>query len=332
MKLSNELKVGLLAVVALALLIIGFNFLKGKDLFKRGTHIYAVFKDLGTLEKSNQVKISGLPVGTVYDLSPKDKDVSGIVVTINLTRDVNIPKNSVAFITAGLVGSSYIVIERGNSSEYLQAGDTLLTRVENGFLGDVQSQINPTLAKVREAIDSLKVTLGGINRIFDPATKNNLQAMIANLHEATSSLKEMLNTQHGALARTLDNAASISENLKKNNDSITATISHTKRLTQKLADLNLQQTLDSARGALAELRKTLAKANSTSGTLGALLNDRQLYNKLNDAVLSAEILMDDLRVHPKRYVNLSIFGKKDKTGPLSSPTRKDSLGGSGGHP
>lgn len=323
MKLSNELKVGVLAVVALALLIIGFNFLKGKDVFGHGKKIYAVFTDLGSLEKSNQVKIKGLPVGTVYNLSPKDKDVSGVIVTINLTRDVNIPKNSVAYISAGLVGSSFIVIEKGDAKDYAQDGDTIQTRIDNGFLGDVKSQVNPTLVKVRDAIDSLKIVLGGVNRLFDPATKNNIQGMIANLNDATASLKTMLDTTNGPLARTLSNTASITGNLKKNNDSITATINNAKRLTEKFANLNLQQTVDSAKAALTELKTTLAKVNSTNGTIGALLNDKKLYNKLNDAILSAELLMDDLRVHPKRYVNLSLFGKKDKTGPLNSPMRKD---------
>src|SRR5437868_4873195 len=119
MKINNETKVGVLAVVALALLITGFNFLKGKNVFSPSANIYAVFSDLGPLEKSNQVKINGLPIGTVYTMAPKDKDVSGIVVTINLTKDVNIPKNSVAYITSSLVGAAYITVEKGDSKEYI---------------------------------------------------------------------------------------------------------------------------------------------------------------------------------------------------------------------
>ncbi|MES1216425.1 MAG: MlaD family protein, partial [Bacteroidota bacterium] len=140
MKINNETKVGVLAVVALTLLIVGFNYLKGKNVFSHSSNIYAVFTDLGTLEKSNPVKINGLSIGTVYTLTQKDKDLTGIVVTINLTRDVNIPKNSVGYISAGLIGASTLVIEKGNSTEFLKDGDTLLTRVDNGFFGDVKSQ------------------------------------------------------------------------------------------------------------------------------------------------------------------------------------------------
>jgi phospholipid/cholesterol/gamma-HCH transport system substrate-binding protein len=160
MKISNETKVGVLTITALTLLILGFNFLKGKDLFNRSKKIYAVFTDLGTLEKSNEVKINGLPIGKVYNLTEKDIDVTGIVVTINLSRVVNIPKNSIAYISSGLVGSSSIIIEKGDAKEYLKPGDTLLTRLDNGILGDVKAQLNPTLNKVRGTLDSLSTVLG----------------------------------------------------------------------------------------------------------------------------------------------------------------------------
>src|SRR5215510_4377752 len=111
MKISNETKVGLLTIAALTVLIIGFNFLKGKDLFNRTKKIYAVFGKLGSLARSNEVKINGYTVGTVYAFEPTDKNLTGIKVTISLTEDVNIPANSVAFISAGLIGSSNITIE-----------------------------------------------------------------------------------------------------------------------------------------------------------------------------------------------------------------------------
>jgi len=145
--------------------------LKGKDIFNRSDKIYAVFSDLGTLEKSNEVKINGLQIGAVYDKKERDKDVSGIVVTINLSRDVNIPDNSVAYISSSLVGSSYIVIERGSSTNYLKPGDTLQTRQETGILGDVKAQLNPTLARVKDVLDSLKGTLNGVNRLFNSKKK-----------------------------------------------------------------------------------------------------------------------------------------------------------------
>src|SRR4028118_1806753 len=107
MKISNEIKVGILSIVAILVLVFGFNFLKGKTLFGKAPTLYAVFNDLGSLEKSNQVRINGLPIGTVFDFVPTDKEVNGITVEIHLTMDVNIPENSVAFIDGSPLGASF---------------------------------------------------------------------------------------------------------------------------------------------------------------------------------------------------------------------------------
>lgn len=325
MKISNETKVGVLTISALTILILGFNFLKGKNLFSKSRKIYAVFSDLGTLEKSNEVKINGLPIGAVYDKKELDKDVSAIVVTISLSREVNIPDNSVAYIGSSLVGSSYIVIEKGNSTKYLKLGDTLKTRTENGILGDMKAQINPTLSKVRDVLDSLKGTLSGVNQIFSAENKGNLMQTMANLNRASKALDGLLDNETGPLAKTLNNASEITTELKKNTDNINSTISNAKLASEKLAALQLQPTIDSLNVMISQMKATAAKIVNNEGTLGALINDRSLYNKLKDAILSAEILMDDLRTNPKRYVNLSIFGKKDKYGPITSPAKKDSI-------
>jgi phospholipid/cholesterol/gamma-HCH transport system substrate-binding protein len=322
MSISNETKVGLLTVIALALLFIGFNYLKGKDVFQRQFLIHAVFKELGTLEKSNEVKINGLAVGTVYSKKELDKDVSAIVVTINLTRDINIPKNSVAYIASELVGSSFIVIERGDSKELLQSGDTLKTRVETGLLGDVKAQLNPTVAKVQEVLDELQGSLKAINATLSPAARADLQATMANLNRSTAGLSSFMNPEAGTLARTLNNIEQITQNLRNNNDRIGRTLQNAESASENLAKLSIQPAIDSLSSALSEVRETLRKLTAPQGTLGALVSDDGLYKKLNDAILSAEILMDDLRTHPKRYVNLSVFGKKDKSGPLTAPAQK----------
>jgi phospholipid/cholesterol/gamma-HCH transport system substrate-binding protein len=327
MKINNETKVGILTIVALIMLILGFNFLKGKDLFNSTKKIYAVFPKLGSLVKSNEVKINGLTVGTVYALEETDKNVSGIRVTISLTRDVNIPTNSVAYINASLVGlgAANIIIEKGNASTYLKNGDILNTRIDEGLFGGLTSEVAPTLSKIRNALDSVNRVFSNINTVFDAGAKNNLQHTIANLTLASYSLNKLLDAEKGPLASTLNNVNSITGNLKKNNDSITAIMSNTKKFTEKLAGLDLKQTMDTLQATVSLLKATIAKIASKDGSLGALINDRALYNKLNDAVLSAEILIDDLRAHPKRYVNLSVFGKKDKGGALTSPAIKDTI-------
>jgi phospholipid/cholesterol/gamma-HCH transport system substrate-binding protein len=148
MKISNETKVGVLTIVALTILIVGFNFLKGKNIFSNEKHLYAVFNELGSLKKSNEVKINGLPVGVVYNYTEIDKNLSGIIVTITLKRDVNIPRDSKATIESELLGSTYVNVAKGSSNEYLRDGDTLVTDLASSFLGDVKAQINPTLVLV----------------------------------------------------------------------------------------------------------------------------------------------------------------------------------------
>jgi phospholipid/cholesterol/gamma-HCH transport system substrate-binding protein len=325
MKISNEAKVGILTLVALTFLIVGFNFLKGKNIFNKEKHLYAVFGELGSLKKSNEVKINGLPIGTVYNYTEIDKNLSGIIVTITLKRDVNIPKNSIATIESELLGSTYINISKGDLEDYLADGDTLVTNRASSLLGDVKAQINPTLGKIREAIDSLKMVLSSVNNIFEKDTKGNIQEIIANLKTATVSLKTLFDTENGALAGTLNNVSAITENLKKNNDSITATISSIKRTADKFSALEIQPVIDSLQNTITTLGQLVSKINSNDGTLGLLMNDRKLYDQLNETILSAELLLDDLRVHPKRYTGSIIFNRKDKTGPLTSPTNKDSI-------
>ncbi len=325
MKINNETKVGILTITALTLLILGFNFLKGKDILNKRKKIYASFNDLGSLSKSNEVKINGYVIGSVYALEVKDKNMSGIVATITLTEDVNIPRDSKALISSPLVGASYIVIERGTDSIFLKPGDTLVTRVDVGILDDVKAQLTPTLTKVRSTLDSLNTVFGSITGIINSEAKTNLQQTLANLNRASSSLTGMLDNQTGALAKTLNNAQAITESLKGNTADISATIGNAKKASEKLAALELQPTIDSLNLMISQLKATVAKISSKDGTLGALINDKTLYNKLNDVILSAEILMDDLRIHPKRYVNISVFGKKDKTGPITSPAKKDSI-------
>src|SRR4051794_19810585 len=115
MKLSNETKVGILAIAAIVILVLGFNFLKGNNIFSNPPVLYAKFTEIGSLEKSNQVKINGLPVGTVYAVKQADKRVDFIIVEIHLSRDILIPDNSIAFIDASILGSAIINVEKGNS-------------------------------------------------------------------------------------------------------------------------------------------------------------------------------------------------------------------------
>lgn len=331
MKITNEVKIGILAIAAIVVLVIGFNFLKGASVFSKPNAIFARFTEIGTLEKSNQVKINGLAVGTVHNIRSADEEVNSIIVEIHLDDHISVPKNSIAFIDGSVLGSAYINIEKGPAKTYLQRGDTISTRVDMSLLSDLKAQVAPTITRLNETFDSLKVTIGGLNSLFDPNTKNNLRNLITNLTLSSAELAQLLDIQSGALAQSMGNINSITGNLARNNDAITSSIRNVEVTTSRLANANIEGTVAALQATINEMKNTISRFNTNNGTLGLLMNDRKLYddlegsvNRLNQTMLSAEILFDDLRLHPKRYLNFSLIGGKNKGEPITSPAAKDS--------
>lgn len=319
MKISNETKVGALTAIAITLLILGFNFLKGKTVFVKTFEINAVFGSVEGLSASNAVMINGLQVGKVYKMEETDANLTGIKVIMNLTKKINIPKNSLAHINSSLLGNTSIVIDLGNSTEYLKSGETLQTNMELGLLQQVKGSLDPSLAKINIALSSLDSVLQLIGGIFDPRTQNNFQTIFANLAVSTAHLNTLLNAQTGALSKTLSNASAFTDNLNKNNDTITQIFSNLKTTTDKFANLELQQTLTKLQSVVTDLSATLGKVNSNEGTLGLLMNDKSLYTNLNSTANSLNVLLQDFRIHPRRYTGGLVFGKKDKSAPLMTP-------------
>lgn len=332
MKISNEAKVGLLAVAAIVVLIIGFNFLKGRSVFSKPFILYAKFPDIGSLEKSNQVRINGLTVGTVREFKPADKEVNNIIVELQIDKGIAVPRNSVALIDGSVLGSSFINIHSGDLNGYLESGDTITTRLDMSLLSDLKAQVAPTLTRLNETFDSLKLVIGGLNSIFDPGTKNNLRDLIGNLTVTSGELAQLLDVQRGAMAQTLANLNSVTGNLARNNDVINSSLRNVEVTTSRLASANIEGVVSALQSTIGELQSTINRVNTNNGTLGLLMNDRQLYdklsgvsNRLDKVALSAEILFDDIRVHPKRYVNISVFPGKRGAEPITSPAPKDTL-------
>lgn len=325
MKISNEVKVGILAVVAIVALIVGFRFLKAKDIFNRTPKLHAIFKSVGGLEKANFVKINGLTVGSVYAMEPADENVTAVKVTLSITEKVNIPSNSVAYIEGSLLGSSNVIIELGDATTNLKDGDVIQTKEEAGLLGNLSSEAKPLISKVRNAADTATLLLSNFNNILNPATQHELQATIANLSRSTAALNALLNSLNQPLSSTMENMNAITSNIKNQNKAIEGILNNANTFTNDLKQLQLQRTIDSLNATISDLRTTITGISDPNGSLGALMHDRKMYNKLNDVLLSLEILLDDIRVHPKRYVNISVFGKKNKSGELTAPAIKDSV-------
>lgn len=320
MKISNETKIGVLAVVAVVALILGFNYLKGSSLFQHTKKLYAVFDNVEGMELSNAVQIDGLQVGNVSAINESDKDLSrGIVVTITLKKDVHIPKNSIGVINSGLISSASIVIKKGDDNQYLNDGDTLLTQQKSNLFAQVEQSVNPVILKLGGTLTSLDSLIEVIGSMFDPRLKNNLASIVANVAASTAQLQIMLNAQTGALAQSLKNLNEFTANLNRNNDHINHTMENVEKTTANLAEAKIPEAVQNLQSTINELKSLIVKIGSNNGSLGLLMNDKRLYQDLDGSARSLNILLDDLRLHPKRYVNISVFGKKDKSGPLMSP-------------
>jgi phospholipid/cholesterol/gamma-HCH transport system substrate-binding protein len=325
MKISNETKVGALTAIAITLLILGFNFLKGKSFFKTGDFLYAKFADAKGLQKSNPVFVSGYQIGTVYDME-NDESLTHILVTVKLNRNYKIPDNSQAFVRENTLGINSIQINLGDSKSFFKSNDTIATINSESLLGSITNQLSPLSDQLKNTLSSLNKVLSNIDSIFNPEAKNNLQQVIANvaqttksLHESSLSLQAMLDKENGSITQSLNNVNTFTGNLAKNNYKIDSILTDVQVTTKKLSKVDFENSLNELKKAATELNATIAKINSSQGSLGALLNDKTLYNNLNNTVRSANILMDDLRIHPKRYVNISVFGKKDNSQPLTAP-------------
>lgn len=320
MKLSNETKIGALALAAIIILIVGFYYLKGRNLFNRPKRLYAVFHKVDGLAVANPTIINGLQIGTVYEMEEKDEKLDSIIVTINLEKkDIKIPVNSLAYINKDLLGTASLSIELGNATTYIEDGGTLNTRITTGLAEEVKASLNPALNKVNGTLESLDSLIEVVGGTFDPSTKSNFQRIVSNLTVTTASLQALLNAQTGMLARSLNNLNDVTSNLAGNKETINRTFTNLDSTTAKLARLNLDQTLTNLNSAVIQLDSIVAKANNPNGSLGLLLNDKKLYQNLENTSRSLNILMDDIRVHPKNYVNISIFGRKNKGDYLTAP-------------
>ena len=320
MKIANETKIGILAVVAVTGLILGFNFLKGSSLFEHTKKLYAVFSNVDGMEVSNAVQINGLQIGSVSAINESDKDLSkGIVVTITLKKDVHIPKNSVGSINTGLISAAAIVIVKGDDPKLLDDGDTLQTVQKPNLMSQVQQSINPVIIQLNGTLQSLDSLIQVVGTLFNPKLKNNLSSIVANLATSSASLQTLLNAQSGELAQSLKNVDQFTGNLAKNNEHVSKTLENLDKTSANLAQARIPETLESLNSTITELKGVVGKVNSNNGSLGLLLNDKTLYQNLEGTSRSLNILLDDVRVHPKRYVNISVFGRKDKSGPLMVP-------------
>jgi phospholipid/cholesterol/gamma-HCH transport system substrate-binding protein len=319
MKISNETKIGALTAVSITLLILGFNFLKGKNIFVKKSTMYVTFKRVEGLNVADGIKINGLRVGAVEGLEEKDMNLSEVVVAFQLLKQINIPTDSYAKIVATPLGSTAIVITMGSATTFLNEGDTLKGMESKSMVEDLKETLQPTVENVNRTLATLDSTIRKIGNVFDAEAKKNIGSTLEELALTTSILNALLEPKNGSLAQTLENVKGFTGNLKQNNDSITAVVNNLTKASRDLASADISKTISSLEKATTTLNTILAGIKDGKGSLGKFATDEQLYKNLSSTSNSLNTLLQDLRLHPKRYVQVSVFGKKDKTAPLMAP-------------
>jgi phospholipid/cholesterol/gamma-HCH transport system substrate-binding protein len=307
MKIHRETKIGFIIVVIIAFFIWGFQFLKGRNLFTTHKQYYAVFNNIGGLQKSNVVSTHGYKIGTVSDISFKPGDVSKIVVEISVDRQFKIPKNSIIEIfSSDIMGSKAVNLVIGNSSEYAAQNDTLPSRIADDLSSMVSNQIVPLKEKAENLIVSVDSVMKIVHNTLSPKTQRSIQNSI-------TALESLIITEKQKINDILENLQSISANFKNSNKAITNITKNLSNISDSLAASNLKKAIDQAGSALAQTNQILAKINSGKGSLGQMVNNDSLYYTLHRTVKDLDSLLVDLKGHPKRYVHFSVFGKKDKS-------------------
>ncbi|WP_341840508.1 MlaD family protein [Chitinophaga caseinilytica] len=326
LKVNNETKVGILTVIAIVLLVLGFNILKGRSLFSTKKTIYAVYTQVNGLQPSNAVMVNGLGIGTVQSLEVMDKRAGRILVTLQISKNIEIPRNSVARISADLLGTRKVEIDFGNTDEFLKNKDTIYAAVDGSITDALKEQLSPLVKKLESTLGAVDTLLLTVNSVFDTATKQNirqavagLNGTLANLNNATRNINGML-ADGGKIAGTFDNFNAVSANLKNNNDKISNILTNFDKASGAFANGQIDSTLHNLQSTIGRLNEVAGKISSTDGSLGLLMNDRKVYNNLQHSLGSLNKLLEDLRYNPWRYVHLSVFGRKNKVVTIPSDT------------
>lgn len=313
MKFSKEAKIGLLITIALVALIWGINFLKGKDFFTTSDKYYAIYDDVDGLVKSNPVIMSGYRIGIINQIEFIPDKSGRLLVTMLIDNDVHISKDAVAnIVSSDLLGAKAMRIDLGISPEKAKSGDTLIASLETSLTSKLGKQVGPVKDKVENLIVSLDSVSNMLLQVFDPNTKNNLRSSILHFNRSMTSLDYMVSDEKGQLKVMFDNLASITSNLKKHNAEISNAITNISTLTDTIARARFASAINNADLAMMQFNELMEKINKGEGSLGLLVNDKQLYNNLEVASKNLDELLKDLKANPKRYVHFSMFGKKDK--------------------
>lgn len=306
MKLSRELKTGILAIVTILLFIFGYSFLKGSNIFEKQSIFYVKYDNVEGLSPSAPVTINGLKVGKVQSIDFADSN-GKLVVAFQLEKDFKFSRNSVVQIySSSFIGGNNLgILPVYEPNNIAQPGDTLRGDIQQGILDQVTGKLAPLEAKVQATLTSLDSLLINLTDVLDEDTRNNLKGTFANLNAtaaqfkgASTTLNSLLRENEGKIGSALTNLDSSMENFS--------------RLSDTLAQIEVGEIINNLESITTRFDDIAARIENGEGSVGKLLKDEQLYENLSGASLQLEQLLEDMKLNPKRYVHFSLFGKRPK--------------------
>ena len=311
MKITREIKTAILVIASILLFVWGYSFLKGKDLFTNYKTFYVEYDNVEGLSTSSPVTLNGLPIGKVNKITI-NKITGKLKVEIQLTTDFPISSTSVASIyEPGFIGGKQIAIEPDLVNKQLAVnGQNLIANVKLGLTSAMEEKLAPIQKKLEKVMVNADKLLTGFNTILDQKTQTDLKISLyqlsltmTELHTAAASTNAILNDNKSDLKSVMGNFKKVSADFAKMSDS--------------LNKANLGKTVENLNKTLSKVDGIMTDLQSGKGTAGKLLKDESLYNNLKATTKEMELLMQDVRLFPTRYINISVFGKKNK--PYVSP-------------
>ncbi|WP_420322278.1 MlaD family protein [Flagellimonas sp.] len=306
MKLSREIKTGIIVLSGIVAFIFGLSYLKSSSLFENTKTLHAVYDHVGGIQSGTQVTINGVVVGNVIGIKIKN-DKFESVVTLSIDDKYNFSVNSRAEIyDTGIIGGKGVqIIPVFDSAPMVKSGDTLQSSTKPGITALVQEKLTPLQLKVEGAVSHADSLLINVNDVLDDRTRVELRQSIAGLNALITSFKSSADKLNILLE---SNKEQLDRSLK-NVDKITTNFS---QLSDSLANAGLAKTIADFQKTVTRLNGVLGKIEQGEGSLGKLANDEKLYENLTEASKQLDLLLQDFRLNPKRYVNVSVFGKKQK--------------------
>lgn len=312
MKISKELKTGIIAIIAITVFIWGYNFLKKQNLFEKERIYYTKFKNVQGLSNSSKVTLNGLQIGNILDIKFDKKEKGTFIVKFNITKDISFSKNSIVKIippTISGMGLAELSIIPDFNGEPAKNGTFLSGQVSSGLMDTLSTKLNPLNDRLNSVLKNTDKLLVNLNNTLEPNTQQNIKSAIANLN---TTLNHFKNISKNFDALLLENKTKFNTILS-NADATTKSMAN---ITDKLEKENITDKLKNSMvkldASLKSFNTILGKVNNGEGSIGMLLKDKKLYNNLEKASKELEELLRDMKLHPKRFVHFSLFGKKDK--------------------